>query len=148
MASRSGPTSTALNILPTASPWRKSETAAWMRPPCLPAAHHITARANTGLRRQDGSGLQASGLLCTHPAQRGARGCCLDLQASGERGPLREIQPSQMQRLGYPKLDQGVPGTLPWRSIQTHLCACLGCVCWRASSQSAALLKEMTSLAV
>lgn len=59
--------------------------------PMPASSSSCTARANTGFRQQDGSGLQVPGLLCAHPAQRGARGCCLDLQANGERGPLREI---------------------------------------------------------
>lgn len=100
-----------------------------MHPLCPPAAPHLQPEPALALgsRMVRGCGR----LPCF--GQRRARGCCLDLQASGERGPQGEIQPSQMQRSGCS--EQGVPGTLPWGSIQTALCARLGHVCWRASSQ-------------
>lgn len=100
-----------------------------MHPLCPPAAPHLQPEPALALGSRTVRGCRR--LPCF--GQRGARGCCLDLQASGERGPQGEIQPSQMQRSGCS--EQGVPGTLPWGSIQTALCARLGHVCWRASSQ-------------
>lgn len=44
-----------------------------------------------------GWGLQAPGLLCTYPAQRGARGCCLDWKQVGRGGPCTGSSPQDAE---------------------------------------------------
>lgn len=132
VTSRSGLTSAVLKISPTASPGGNGK----QLPGSIPSAcQQLVTYAQSQCWPQAARELRSAGTWLAFPSREPEAAAGTWGASGGEESPVSVPGPADAEE------EHRVPGTVS-SSIQTALCAPLGCPCWRASSQSAVLVKE------